>query len=130
MSARGADRLIRYGFVCPAILAVLAVTYIPRFHCHLQPILSLLITFGCLGIVLMIPIAPFYYPGITLDGCETYRRILQFRPCQKAIIASGFSESDRVKEAQRLGAGEYVRKPYTLDRIARALRAELNRRTG
>jgi len=64
-------------------------------------------------------------PGI--DGCETYRRILEFQPLQKAIIASGFSESDRVREAQRLGAGEYVRKPFTLDRIARALRAELNR---
>jgi signal transduction histidine kinase len=64
-------------------------------------------------------------PGI--DGCETYRRILEFHPRQKAIIASGFSESDRVREAQQLGAGEYVRKPYTLDRIARALRAELNR---
>jgi signal transduction histidine kinase len=58
--------LIRYGFVCPAILATLAVTYIPRFHPYLQPILSLLIALGCLGIVLMIPIAPFYYPGIIL----------------------------------------------------------------
>jgi signal transduction histidine kinase/CheY-like chemotaxis protein len=66
-------------------------------------------------------------PGI--DGLETYRRILEVHPGQKAIIASGFSESERVREAQRLGAGEYVRKPYTLDRIARALRAELDRRS-
>jgi signal transduction histidine kinase len=64
-------------------------------------------------------------PGI--DGCETYSRIVKDHPGQKAIIASGYSESERVTEAQRLGAGEYIKKPYTLDRVARALRAELNR---
>jgi CheY-like chemotaxis protein len=64
-------------------------------------------------------------PGI--DGCETYRRILQDHPVQKAIIASGFSESERVREAQRLGAGPYIKKPYTLEKIARTLREELDR---
>jgi signal transduction histidine kinase/CheY-like chemotaxis protein len=64
-------------------------------------------------------------PGI--DGYETYRRILQEHPKQKAIIVSGFAESELVREAQELGAGEYVRKPYTLSRIARALRRELDR---
>ncbi|MCP4694319.1 MAG: response regulator, partial [Desulfobacterales bacterium] len=38
-------------------------------------------------------------PGI--DGLETYQRIIEFRPGQKAIIASGFSETERVKEAER-----------------------------
>ncbi|MCX5841795.1 MAG: response regulator, partial [Deltaproteobacteria bacterium] len=64
-------------------------------------------------------------PGI--DGCETYKRIIPNNPGQKAIIVSGFSESELVKEAQRLGAGEYIRKPYSLNQIARALRAELDR---
>ncbi len=64
-------------------------------------------------------------PGI--DGCETYRQIAAIHPGQKAVIASGYSESERVKEAQRLGAGTYVRKPYTLERIARAIRTELAR---
>lgn len=64
-------------------------------------------------------------PGI--DGCETYRRILRVRPGQKAIIASGFSESERVREAQRLGAGEYIKKPYSMGKLAGALRAELDR---
>jgi YesN/AraC family two-component response regulator len=36
-------------------------------------------------------------------------------PGQKAIIASGFSETDRVREAQKLGVGAYIRKPYTLE---------------
>ena len=63
-------------------------------------------------------------PG--MDGCETYRRIVAAYPGQKAIIASGFTESDRVKETQHLGAGEYVKKPYTLEGIARAIRRELD----
>ncbi len=64
-------------------------------------------------------------PGI--DGLETYRRILKFHPGQKAIIVSGFSETERVKEAQRLGAGAYIRKPYLLERLALAVRDELDK---
>jgi PAS domain S-box-containing protein len=64
-------------------------------------------------------------PGI--DGLETFRRIQAVRPGQKTIIASGYSESARVREAQRLGAGSYVRKPYLLETFGRAVRAELDR---
>ncbi len=64
-------------------------------------------------------------PGI--DGCETYKQILEFHPEQKAIITSGFSETDRVKEAQKLGAGEYVKKPYTFENIGLAVQKELRR---
>ncbi len=63
-------------------------------------------------------------PGI--DGLDTYRKILETNPKQKAVIASGFSETDRVKETQKLGAGQYIRKPYTLEKIAVAVRDELN----
>ena len=64
-------------------------------------------------------------PGI--DGIETYRKILKIRPGQKSIIASGYSESIRVKEALELGAGTYVKKPYLLEKIGHAIRAELER---
>ena len=64
-------------------------------------------------------------PGI--DGLETYRQILQTHPAQKAIIASGYSESERVKEAQKLGAGAYVKKPYLMEKMAVAVREELDR---
>ena len=64
-------------------------------------------------------------PGI--DGLETYRKILKIRPGQKSIIASGYSESVRVKEALQLGAGTYVKKPYLLENIGRAIKGELNR---
>ncbi|RJR20569.1 MAG: response regulator [Desulfobacteraceae bacterium] len=64
-------------------------------------------------------------PGI--DGLTTYRQILAVSPGQKAIIVSGFSETDRVKEAQKLGAGPYVRKPYLLETIGVAVKNELDR---
>jgi len=38
---------------------------------------------------------------------------------------SGFSEGIRVKKTQELGAGAYVKKPYTIEKIARALQDEL-----
>ena len=62
-------------------------------------------------------------PGI--DGLETYRRIAERHPGQKAIIASGFSETDRVKTTQQLGAGQYIKKPYTLEKIGLAVKVEL-----
>ncbi|NOR24166.1 MAG: DUF3365 domain-containing protein [Desulforhopalus sp.] len=61
-----------------------------------------------------------------IDGLETYRKIIEHSPGQKAIIASGFSETSRIKEAQRLGVGEYVKKPYTLERIGLAVKNELS----
>ncbi|MBW2609777.1 MAG: response regulator [Deltaproteobacteria bacterium] len=64
-------------------------------------------------------------PGI--DGLETYKRILKLHPGQKAIIVSGFSETDRVKEAQKLGAGSYVKKPYLLEKIGLAVKKELEK---
>jgi CheY-like chemotaxis protein len=64
-------------------------------------------------------------PGI--DGLETYRRILEVHPAQKAIITSGYSESERVKEAQKLGVGAYVKKPYLMEKMAIAIREELDR---
>ncbi len=62
-----------------------------------------------------------------IDGAETFRRILRINPAQKALIVSGFAESDRVQTAQRIGAGAYIRKPLTRETIAQALRHELAR---
>ena len=64
-------------------------------------------------------------PG--MDGLETYRKIIEIHPGQKAIIASGFSETDRVKEVQSLGAGAYIRKPLLLKKVGLAVKEELER---
>jgi len=65
-------------------------------------------------------------PG--LDGLETYRQISAIHPLQRAIIVSGFSETERVSEVQKLGAGVYVKKPYTREKLGKAIRKELVKR--
>lgn len=62
-------------------------------------------------------------PGI--NGYETYQKMVAISPGQRAIIASGYSESEQVRAAQKLGAGEYIRKPYTLANIAEAVHKAL-----
>jgi signal transduction histidine kinase/CheY-like chemotaxis protein len=62
-------------------------------------------------------------PGI--NGRETYGRITKIHPNQKAIIVSGFAETDEVKETQKLGAGKYIKKPLTLENLGRVIQEEL-----
>jgi PAS domain S-box-containing protein len=64
-------------------------------------------------------------PG--MDGLDTYKEILKMHPGQKAVITSGFSETDRVREAEKLGAGAYIKKPYILEKIGLAVRTELEK---
>jgi len=64
-------------------------------------------------------------PG--MDGLDTYAKILEILSHQKAIIVSGFSETERVRRAQELGAGAYVKKPYMLEQLGLAVRRELDR---
>ena len=65
-------------------------------------------------------------PGI--DGLETYKRILRFNPHQKAIMASGFSETDKVIEAKKLGVKSYIKKPYSIESLGMAIRAALDKK--
>jgi two-component system, cell cycle sensor histidine kinase and response regulator CckA len=63
-------------------------------------------------------------PG--MDGLETLQEIRRFLPEQQVIIASGFAETDRVKTAQAMGTGQYVKKPYTIEKIGLAIRQTLD----
>jgi len=62
-----------------------------------------------------------------IDWLETYKRIIEFHPGQKALIVSGFSETKRMEKGQKLGAGAYVKKPFLLEKIGLAIRAELDK---
>jgi signal transduction histidine kinase len=64
-------------------------------------------------------------PGIS--GRETYERIVEINPRQKAIIVSGFAETDDVRAAQKLGAGSFVKKPVTLAKIGLAVKEEMSK---
>ena len=59
------------------------------------------------------------------DIQSIYEKIIEMHPGMKAVIASGFSETDRVREAQRLGAGQYLKKPYTLEKVGVTVKTEL-----
>jgi PAS domain S-box-containing protein len=59
--------------------------------------------------------------GAGINGRETYERIIRRRPGQKALLVSGFSESEEVREALRLGVSGYLQKPYALKTLARAV---------
>jgi len=62
-----------------------------------------------------------------MDGLETYRQILKIHPGQKAIITTGYSETESVKEVLKLGAGQYIKKPYLFEEIAQAIKTELSK---
>ena len=64
-------------------------------------------------------------PG--MNGLETYRKALEISPNQKAIITSGYAETDSVAQAQALGAGQYVKKPYTIEKIGIAVKTQLDK---
>lgn len=59
-------------------------------------------------------------PG--MDGLDTYREILKLAPNIKALIASGFPETERVKKALELGVGAYIKKPYMILEIGLVLK--------
>jgi DNA-binding NarL/FixJ family response regulator len=57
-----------------------------------------------------------------MNGRQTYEKILAMHPNQKAIIVSGFSETDDVRETLRLGAGGFIQKPYSMNQLGRVAR--------
>ena len=64
-------------------------------------------------------------PGI--NGRETYERIIKIHPNQKATIVSGYAETADVKKIQKLGAGKYIKKPLTLERLGLVIKEELGK---
>jgi PAS domain S-box-containing protein len=62
-------------------------------------------------------------PGI--NGMETYRQIIEFSPFQKAVIVSGFSENSSILGAKALGVGSFVKKPYSIEQLGKAVQKEL-----
>jgi len=62
-------------------------------------------------------------PG--MDGLQTYREITKIYPEQKTIIASGFSENDKVKTAMQLGVARFIKKPYSIKSLGTLIREVL-----
>ncbi|MBT7052294.1 MAG: response regulator, partial [Desulfobacula sp.] len=62
-----------------------------------------------------------------INGRKTYEEIIKIRPGQKTIIASGYAKTKEVDKAQELGAGKYIKKPYTLSKVGLAVKEELEK---
>ncbi len=63
-------------------------------------------------------------PGIS--GRETYERILDIHPGQKAVIVSGFSETEDVEKTRDLGALGFIKKPYSMARLGAVVQQALH----
>ncbi|MFH0783597.1 MAG: response regulator [Pseudomonadota bacterium] len=62
-------------------------------------------------------------PG--MNGCQTFKKIIELQPMQKAIITSGFSENQDAQEALALGVRRFVKKPYLVGTLAVAIKDTL-----
>ncbi|WP_339137595.1 MAG: response regulator [Candidatus Electrothrix sp. GW3-4] len=63
-------------------------------------------------------------PG--MNGRHTYEEAKKLYPALKAVISSGFAADQEVQKTQELGAGSFVKKPYTLKQLGLAVRNELS----
>jgi len=65
-------------------------------------------------------------PGI--NGRETFEEIIRLHPGQRAIVVSGYAESDDIKKIMELGGRGLLKKPYTMAEIGRAVQKALGER--
>jgi len=63
-----------------------------------------------------------------LNGLQTYRKIVEINPGQKAVIASGYSQNKDVEKTLQLGAGRFIKKPYTIEVLGKAMKHELKKK--
>ena len=65
--------------------------------------------------------------GDGLNGRETYERILERYPDQKAIVISGYSRNDEAEKIRKLGIAQFLEKPVTLPQMGRAVKDALSK---
>jgi CheY-like chemotaxis protein len=60
--------------------------------------------------------------GDGIGGLETYKKMIEINPTQKAVIVSGYSTSADVRKTLELGACSITKKPYTIKELSIAIR--------
>lgn len=63
-----------------------------------------------------------------IGGREIFNQIIKLHPMQKVIIVSGFSKTKDVEYIQERGGGQYIRKPYSINELSRAIYRALYQR--
>jgi two-component system response regulator YesN len=56
-----------------------------------------------------------------LDGIDMARSILEFHPACKLIFMTGFSDFEYAKTAVRMGAFDFISKPFSMDEVLEAV---------
>lgn len=55
------------------------------------------------------------------DGLETLKELKNINPSSKVIIATGYKSADIAQEAMKLGASDYIVKPFNRDNITKVV---------
>ncbi len=63
-----------------------------------------------------------------ISGSQIYEQMLNNNQCQKAIVVSGFAEEDEIAKIRNLGVSHFVKKPYTVNQLAIAVKQALGNR--
>ncbi|MDA0791098.1 MAG: response regulator [Proteobacteria bacterium] len=61
------------------------------------------------------------------DGLQTFMSLQKSDPNQKVVVVTGYADVERAREAAELGVHVFVKKPFTLEEIGRAIRSALTR---
>jgi signal transduction histidine kinase/ActR/RegA family two-component response regulator len=67
-------------------------------------------------------------PGI--NGLQTYEEIVKIHPGQRTVIVSGYAKNHEVQKAFDLGARGFLKKPYTMAELGKAVKSILQEDEG
>lgn len=56
-----------------------------------------------------------------MDGLETLKELKKISPSSKVIIATGYKSVDIAQEAMKLGASDYIVKPFDREKIKKVI---------
>ncbi len=65
-----------------------------------------------------------------MDGITALRRIIEINPLARVVMCSSLGEQDMILRAVRLGALDFVVKPFRPERVVAALRKALRNHRG
>ncbi len=126
-SAGGADDLMGHGEIILVVdddaqVSLLAENILKRFGYHAVCVNSgeAALEYVRQNPVDLVLLDMLMDPGI--NGCQTYEAMLEIKPGQKAVVASGFSQSDDIEKTLEMGAGGFIKKPYAINELARIIK--------
>ena len=62
-----------------------------------------------------------------IDGLETYKRISEMSPGIKAVLTGRYTEMEVLAQAEEIGITQFLKKPFTMEKLGRAVKKEMER---